>query len=260
DGSVTFDNLSERVTTIGVWGPNAPTILARLTDHDLSQQGSPYGSVREADLAGIACTLLRISYVGDTGWEIHADWHDGPALWDALVDPGADQGLRPTGSGVYGPTRRLEKGYRLMGAELESEYNPVKAGLSRPAVKAADFIGREAYLAARDAGPAAIMCTLTVLDHTDSRGRKRYMQGGNEPILTKDGDRIVDAHGRVSRVTSAGGGPSVGSYLLLAYLPPRYARIGTELNVMYMNELFPVKVAATTSSIFDPQDARLRTD
>ena len=258
DGSVTFTNRTEELTTLGLWGPNAPTILAQLTEHDLSQAGSPYGSIRDLEIAGIPCTIFRISYVGDTGWEIYTDWDNGPALWDAIMEAGAEHGLRPLGLGVYATTGRIEKGYRLMGAELESEYNPVEAGLARPKVKAADFIGKEAYLAARDAGPAAVMCTLTVEDNTDSQGRKRYMQGGNEPILTLDGERIVDSHGRVSRVTTAGGGPSVGKHLLLGYLPPTYAEVGTDLQVMYMNELFPVKVAATTGSVFDPDDTRLK--
>ncbi len=258
DGSVSFADRTEEICTLGLWGPNAPTILGKLTTHDLSQEGSPYGSLRDIEVAGIDCTIFRISYVGDTGWEIYAAWDDGPALWDALVEAGASEGLRPMGIGVYGLTGRIEKGYRLMGAELESEYDPVEAGLARPRVKAADFIGKEAYLAAREAGPAAIMCTLTVEDQTDSRGRKRYMQGGNEPILTRDGERIVDSHGRVSRVTTAGSGPSVGKYLLMGYLPPEHAVVGNELAVMYMSELFPVKVAATTGSVFDPDDTRLK--
>jgi len=206
----------------------------------------------------VPATLFRISYVGDAGWEIYVAWDDGPALWDALMRAGADFGLRPTGGGVYGTSGRLEKGYRLMGAELESEYNPLEAGLARPKVKAADFIGKEAYLAARAAGPPEVlMCALTVEDLTDSRGRKRYMQGGNEPILTAEGERIVDSHGRVSRVTSAGPGPSVGKHLLMGYLPAELAKAGTELQVMYMNELFPVKVAGT-GAVFDPGDTRMR--
>ncbi len=100
------------------------------------------------------------------------------------------------------------------------------------------------------------MCTLTVEDHTDSQGRKRYPQGGNEPILTLDGERIVDSHGRVSRVCTAGPGPSVGKHLLLAYLPTELAVVGTDLQVMYMNEMFPVKVAAIEGSLFDPDDTR----
>ena len=258
DGSVSFRNITEDVTTLGLWGPNAPAVLSQLTDQDLSQADSPYGSIVDAEVAGLPCQLFRISYVGDTGWEIYASWDDGPALWDALMEAGADLGIRPTGGGVYGSSGRLEKGYRLMGAELESEYNPVEAGLARPRVKAADFIGKEAYLAAREAGdPEVLMCTLTVEDQTDGLGRNRHMMGGNEPILTPDGDRITDSHGRVSRVTSAGYGPSVGRHLLMAYLPRELAVSGTDLQVMYMNELYPVEVA-TTGAVFDPTDSRMK--
>ena len=83
--------------------------------------------------------------------------------------------------------------------------------------------------------------------------------GGNEPVLTPDGERITDSHGRPSYVTTAGNGPSVGKYLLLAYLPPAYAVVGRELAVMYMNELYPVKVAVAGSTpLFDPQNARMK--
>jgi glycine cleavage system aminomethyltransferase T len=208
--------------------------------------------------ADVAATLFRISYVGDTGWEIYVAWDDAPKLWDALMAAGADHGIRPTGGGVYGTSGRLEKGYRLQGAELESEYNPLEAGLDRPKVKSADFIGKEAYLKAREAGePEVQMCTLTVEDQTDSQGRTRWMQGGNEPICDLDGNVIFDSHGRVSRVTSAGYGPSVGKHLLMAYLPTALSAPGTDLQVMYMNELFPVKVVGTGSA-FDPDDARLK--
>ena len=257
DGSVSFRNVTLDITTLGLWGPNAPGLLGELTDADLSQEGSPYGSLVEAEIAGVPCTLFRISYVGDTGWEIYTAWDNGPTVWDALVGKGGDHGLRPTGGGVYGTSGRLEKGYRLMGAELESEYNPVEAGLARPRVKAADFIGKEPYLEAREKGAEVQMCVLTVEDLHDGQGRKRYMQGGNEPILTADGERIEDSHGRVSRVTSAGPGPSVGKHLLMGYLPNELAAPGTDLQVMYMNELYPVKVA-TTGSVFDPDDSRMK--
>ena len=124
-------------------------------------------------------------------------------------------------------------------------------------MKAAEFIGKEAYLAARQAGAEVHMCTLTVEDETDRQGRQRFMQGGNEPILTLGGDRIVDSHGRVSRVTSAGLGPSVGKQLLMAYLPTDLAQPGTDLQVMYMNETFPVKVVGTGAA-FDSEDTSLK--
>ena len=171
---------------------------------------------------------------------------------------GADHGLRPTGMGVYATSGRVEKGYRLMGAELESEYNPIEAGLARPKVKAADFIGKEAYLAAREAGPAEThVVTLIVDDNTDSQGRQRFMQGGNEPILTVDGERITDSHGRVSRVTTAGFSPTLDKMLIMGYVPTQYAEPGIQMKVMYMNELFPCTVVGTGSA-FDPDNTRLK--
>ncbi|MGH3451417.1 MAG: glycine cleavage T C-terminal barrel domain-containing protein, partial [Haloechinothrix sp.] len=155
----------------------------------------------------------------------------------------------------------LEKGYRLMGAELESEYDPVEAGLALPKVKAADFIGKRAYLAAREADPAATLCTLTMGntdDHTSVAGIARYPQGG-EPILTLDGERIVDRKGRGSYVTSAGAGPSLGAYLLMSYLPPEHAVEGTALTVEYMGERYPVTVARVgRTPLFDPEDTRMK--
>jgi glycine cleavage system aminomethyltransferase T len=82
---------------------------------------------------------------------------------------------------------------------------------------------------------------------------------GGEPIVTRDGERSVDAKGRPPYVTSAGAGPSVGKYLLLAYLPTELAVVGTELAVLYMNEMFPVRMAVAGSTpLFDPTDARMK--
>ena len=126
--------------------------------------------------------------------------------------------------------------------------------MQRPKVKDAEFVGREAHLRHRDEEPAAILCTLTVDDHSASNGVKRYMLG-REPILTPDGERIVDGKGRGSYVTSAGSGPSVGKHLLLAYLPPEHAAEGTSLLVQYMGERYPVTVAVAGSRpLFDPEN------
>jgi heterotetrameric sarcosine oxidase gamma subunit len=259
DGSVGFVNVTAAVCTIGVWGPNALALMSRLCPADLSIDAFPYGTFQRTEVGGIPVRMFRISYVGDSGWEIYTDTHHGLRLWDTLTEAGASFDLRPVGIGVYGTTGRLEKGYRLMGAELESEYTPVEAGLARPKVKSADFIGKQAYLSAREEGPAAILCTLSMQDHKGADGIERFPVGGNEPIFTLDGERIVDRKGRVSRVTSAGSGPSVGSYLLMAYLPPEHARTGTDLTVMYMNELFPVRVeVAGATPLFDPDNKRMK--
>ncbi len=105
----------------------------------------------------------------------------------------------PVGIGVYAVTGRIEKGYRLMGAELESEYDPVEAGLARPKVKSADFIGKAPYLEAR--ADAEATARPRCCARCDDRPRAappastRFPTGGNEPILTLDGERIVDAQG-----------------------------------------------------------------
>ncbi len=130
-------------------------------------------------------------------------WNRGSCCGIFCGSAGQEHGLVPVGIGVYGTTARLEKGYRLYGNELETEYNPVEAGLARPKVKAQDFVGKQAYLKAREEEPAATLCTLVVDDHASSSGERRYMLG-REPVLTLSGDPIEDRKGRRSYVTSAG--------------------------------------------------------
>ena len=259
DGSVYFGDLTSAICTVGVWGPHARDLIESVTNDDVSDEGFAYGTSKEVTIGSIPALMFRISYVGELGWEVYTHMEHGRALWDTLWEAGQELDVVPVGAGVYGTSGRLEKGYRLMGAELEADYNPVEAGLARPRVKSADFIGKEAYLKAREEEPAAILCTLTVEDHTSADGTPRYPTGGNEPILTVNGERIVDAKGRVSRVTSAGAGPSVGKFLLMAYLPPEHAVEGTELRVMYMNELYPVRVAVAGSTpLLDPDNSRMK--
>lgn len=258
DGSVQFEDKTSGICTIGLWGPRARDILASVTSDDVSDEGFPFMTAKNLLINGIPAWALRISYVGELGWEISTNMEYGPKLWDTIYAAGQEHGLAPAGIGVYGTTARLEKGYRLMSAELESEYNPVEAGLSRKFVKKTDFIGKEAYVKARAEDPVTILCTLTVDDHTSKSGMKRYMQG-REPIVTSDGERILDAHGRSSYVTSSGAGPSVGKHILMAYLPPEYAKEGTKLFVEYMNERYPVTVAVSGSTpLFDPTDSRMK--
>lgn len=258
DGSVRFENRTLDFATIGVWGPKARGLVESLAGDDISDSAFPYGSTREVSLGALPTRMLRISYVGESGWEIYVPIDRGAQLWDLIWEAGQDHGVVPVGAGVYGTTGRLEKGYRLMGAELESEYSPVEAGLDRPKVKSADFIGKDAYLAAREAGPAAVLCTFTVDDHHGHDGIPRYMTGG-EPILTASGDRIVDSKGRPSYVTSAGAGPSLGKYLLMGYLPTDLAVEGSAFQVRYMNEDYPITVArAGSTPLFDATDERMK--
>jgi glycine cleavage system aminomethyltransferase T/glycine/D-amino acid oxidase-like deaminating enzyme len=258
DGTAQVADMTSALTTIGLWGPRARQVLAAATRDDISNEGFKFGTCSEIEVGTLSVLASRISYVGDLGWELYVPIEEGLKLWDTLWEAGRPFGLVPCGIGVYGTTGRLEKSYRAHGAELETEYNVVEAGMSTPRVKSEDFVGKMAHLRHREEEAAAIMCTLTVDDHTSKSGDKRYMLG-REPILTRDGRRIVDRRGRGSYVTSAGAGPSIGKHILMAYLPPEHALPGAALAVEYMGERYPVTVAvAGPTPVFDPENLRIR--
>jgi len=258
DGSAQLHDQTSALGTVGLWGPSARALLESVTDDDISNEAFPYASVKEFRIQNIPVWALRMSYVGEYGWEIYAAAEHCAKLWDILWEAGQKHRVVPVGIGVYGTTARLEKGFRLFGNELDTEYNPVEAGMALPRVKAQDFIGKAAYLKAREEEPVTVLCSLTVDDHRDSTGENRYMIG-NFPVLTLDGKSIVDARNRPAYVASAGNGPCVGKYILMAYLPPEHAKLGTKLKVEYFCEQFPVTVAAVgTTPLYDPQNERLK--
>ncbi len=258
DGGTTLTDVTDAVSTIGLWGPRARDILSSLTSDDVTDEGFGFLTCREITVDGITVLASRISYVGELGWELYVAYDDAAALWDTVLAAGEPHGARPVGIGVYGTTGRIEKGYRAYGFELDSERTIVEAGMQRPKVKAADFVGKDAYLKQREEAPKAVLCTLTVDDHTSSSGTKRYMLGG-EPILTRDGGTLRDGHGHHPYVTTAGSAPSLGKHVLLAYLPPEEAVIGNELAVSYMEELYPVTVGSIDATpLLDPANERIR--
>ncbi|MEP6665918.1 MAG: FAD-dependent oxidoreductase, partial [Nocardioidaceae bacterium] len=183
DGTASVVDLTSAYTTIGLWGPKARDILGELTRDDISHEGFKFGTCRDIETDSMSVLASRISYVGELGWELHTPIEQGARLWTMLHEAGAAYGAVPVGIGVYGTTGRIEKGYRAFGAELDAERTIVEAGMQRPKVKTADFVGREAYLKQRAEDHKAVLCALTVDDHTSSSGVKRYMLGG-EPILT----------------------------------------------------------------------------
>jgi len=258
DGSVQLIDRSSQLCTLGVWGPNARDLVDPVTEEDMSHEAfAPY-TAQEATIGEVDAWALRISYVGEQGWEIYAPMDQAERLWDTLWEAGQEHDVRPVGMGVYGTTGRIEKGYRLYGHELELEYNPAEAGLTFHGVKEADFIGKEAYAQAIDEENTATLCTLSVEDHTSSDGERRFMLG-NEPVLDQDGEVLVDEEGRRSYVTSAGTGPTVGKHLLMAYIPQAYAEEGRQLQVEYMGDHYPVTIEVVGSRpLFDPENERIR--
>jgi glycine cleavage system aminomethyltransferase T/glycine/D-amino acid oxidase-like deaminating enzyme len=258
DGSAQITDLTSAWTTLGLWGPRSRDILASLTSDDVSHAGFPFGTCRTIEVDSLRVLASRISYVGELGWELYVPIEQGAKLWDLVWEAGEPHGVAPAGIGVYGTTGRLEKCYRAFGFELDADFDVVEAGMTSPKVKSQDFVGKEAHLRHREADPVAVLCTLTVDDHTSKSGEKRYMLG-REPVLAKNGTPLEDAHGRRSYVTSAGAGPSIGKHILMAYLPPENANVGEELLVEYLGEQYPVTVQTNDATpVFDPENARIR--
>src|SRR4026208_2475014 len=168
DGSAQLHDVTNAFTTFGLWGPRATALLGAAADggSDISHKGFPFLSTKSIDIDGVRTLASRISYVGELGWEIYVPIEQGLRVWDALWRAGQPHGMVPVGIGTYAVPPRLEKGYRAHGAELELDFDLVEAGMARPTVKDADFVGREAYLRQREAAPAAVLCTLTVDDPT----------------------------------------------------------------------------------------------
>jgi glycine cleavage system aminomethyltransferase T/glycine/D-amino acid oxidase-like deaminating enzyme len=258
DGTGQITDLTSSLTTLGLWGPRARDILVSLTSDDMSHEAFPFASCRTIELGSLRVLASRISYVGELGWELYVPMEQGAKLWDLVWEAGQPHGLVPAGIGVYGTTGRLEKCYRAFGFELDADYDVVEAGMAWGRVKTPDFVGKEAHVGHRESEPTAILCALTVDDHTSSTGQKRYMLG-REPVLSKSGKPLVDGEGRLTYVTSAGAGPSLGKHILMAYLPPEHANVGEELLVEFLGEQYPVTVQTNDATpVFDAENTRIR--
>jgi len=241
---------------LGLWGPNARTTLQAVADDPdaLTTENFPFAAVRDITIQGTPVTAFRISYVGEQGWELHFKYDDGLAVWDALYA----QGVPAVGIETYANSRRLEKCLRLQNADLKIEYNLLEADLARPKVKAADFHGKEAYVAQRErAHQPAYLCTLTMDENADANGVPRYPVG-NLPIMDRDtGEVLIDDAGRRSYVTSVAYGPSVGKNICLGYLPYAYCEEGRKLDIQYFDEIYPVTVEAVGyKPLYDPKNER----
>jgi len=239
DGSVQVADVTSAYACFGLWGPASRDILQPLTGSDLSNCAFPYMRARELAVATVPCLSLRVTYVGELGWELYCPAEFGLALWDALWEAGREHGLVAGGYKAI-DSLRLEKGYRVWGADVTPEESPYEAGLGF-AVKLdkGDFNGRAALAAASD--PPRRLCCLVLEE-------PRAVALGSEPV------RVGDA--LVGRVTSGGYGYTVGASIAYAYLPAGHASVGTEVAVEIFGEWVPGAVAA--EPLFDPVGERIR--
>ena len=238
DRAVQVADETSMYACFGVWGPRARDILQPLTTADLSNEAFPYMRAQELAIGRVPCLALRVTYVGELGWELYCRSEFGLALWDTIWDAGREHGLVAGGYKAI-DSLRIEKGYRVWGADITPEDSPFEAGLGF-AVKLDkdDFVGRDALAESRELG-RRLRC-LTLED-------PRAIALGSEPV------RVGGA--TVGRVTSGGYGYTVGKSIAYAYLPAEH-EVGTEVAVEIFGEWAPGVVAQ--EPLFDPQGERIR--
>ena len=252
----TIKDRTTEFACLGLWGPNARTTLQKIIDdpNAISHENCAFVSVTNIVINGVDVAAFRISYVGEQGWELHFNFDDGLAVWDAL----AAEGVTPIGVETYANSRRLEKSLRLQNADLLTHYNLFEADLARPKVKAADFHGKQKYVAQKALPQqVAMLCTMTMNNNIDSQGVARYPVGISPIMDPTTGESLIDDKGRRSYTTSIAYGPTIGKNIALGYLPNQYCQEGRELLIEYFGEPYTVTVEAVGyKPLYDPDNTK----
>jgi 4-methylaminobutanoate oxidase (formaldehyde-forming) len=233
DGSVSVTDVTSAYACLGLWGPASREILGPLTTDPLE---FPYLRARELAVGSVPCLALRVTYVGELGWELYCPAEFGLALWDAVWEAGRGHGLVAGGYKAI-DSLRLEKGYRVWGADITGDDTPYEAGLGFAVKLDKDFLGKEALAAE----PERQLACVTLAD-------PRAVALGSEPVRV--GGELA------GRVTSGGYGYTVGRSIAYAYLPASSCEHGTAVEVEIFGEWVAGEVA--DEPLYDPAGERLR--
>ncbi len=240
---VTVRDVTDQRGLLGVTGPRSRELLAGLTDTDLTTPAFRWLTGREIEVAGVPCTALRVSYVGELGWELHFPIEAMPELYDAIVAAGDPLGLTHFGSYAMN-VMRLEKGYKAWGSELTTEITPIEARLERFVDFDGDFLGKAATVARRDqTEPLSMVLVYCEVDAVDNDVR------GNEPAYGDDGAVMGIA-------TSGAWGHTVGKSLAFVYVAPEYERPGSTFELDLLGDRRRATVLAEPA--YDPANEALR--
>ena len=241
DGSVQVRDVTAGTCCIGMWGPRVRDVLAPLTGDDISNEAFGYFRARRLHIGHVPVIALRLSYVGELGWELYTTTDMGRTLWDVLWEAGQAHGMVAAGRSAFG-SLRLEKGYRSYGADMTTEHDPFEAGLGFAVrMDKGEFVGREALEARSQAAMGPRLTCLTLDD-------REAVVMGKEPVFA---DGVPAGY-----VTSAAFGYSVGRSIAYAWLPAEVAQPGSQVEVEYFGERLPAVVAA--EPLFDRPMTRLR--
>lgn len=237
---VSVRDITAGTSCIGLWGPLAPEVMAKVSEDDLSNDGLKYFRTKQISIAGIPVTAMRLSYVGEFGWELYASADVSARLWDVLFEAGQEHGIIAGGREAFN-SMRLEKGFRSFGTDVTTEHEPEQAGLgfAVKAAKTADFVGKDA-LASRAAAATTRLRCLTIDDGTS-------VVLGKEPVYV---DGVPAGY-----VTSAAYGYTVRKPITYAWLPSS-VETGDSVQIEYFGRLLTASVV--DDPLYDPQMDRLR--
>ena len=239
DGTVRCSDVTARWSCFALWGPRARDILAPLTSDPLE---FPYMTMRDLAIGDVPVRALRVTFVGELGWEIYCPTEYGAGLWRTLWEAGREHGLMACGYKAI-DSMRLEKGYRVWAADITPDETPFEGGLGFCVKKDAAFVGSAALGVGSPDGPAAPEKRLRCLVLSDPRS----VALGNEPVRV-DGQVV-------GRVTSGGYGYTVERSIAYAYLPA-HVEFGTAVEV----DIFGRWVSGEVSKepLIDPKGERVR--
>ncbi|MFF8780037.1 FAD-dependent oxidoreductase [Streptomyces sp. NPDC015140] len=237
-GEVHIRDITSGTCCVGVWGPLARDLVQPLTPDDFTHEAFGYFRARETYVGHVPVTAMRLSYVGELGWELYTTADLGLRLWDTLWEAGRDLGVIAAGRSAFN-SLRLEKGYRAWGTDMTAEDNPYEAGVGFAVrMDKADFVGRAALARAGEPGRRL---TPLLLD---------------DPAAVVLGKEPVHVDGAAAGyVTSASYGYTLGRCVAYAWLPAGLAA-GTGVHVEYFGEKVPAMVAE--EPLFDPRMTRIR--
>ncbi len=238
---VRIADITGQLCCFALWGPRSRDILSSLTAAELSDDALPYLTSCELTVGNVPVRALRVTFVGELGYELYASTEYGAHLWETLWSAGEPDGLVAGGYHAI-DSMRLEKGYRVWGSDLTGETDPYEAGLAFCVKldKPGGFAGRDALLEARERGLRRRLRAIVLHDPAQ-------VVIGGEPVRV--------AAEVVGRVTSGGFAYSVGESVAYAYLPTEYG-IGTEVQVNLFGDW--IGGVVTKEPLFDPSNVRVR--